>query len=332
MRRLPLALLLVAALVAVGCGGDDSSSSSSDSSSTSVAGKAVSCGKDLPKGVRVSGELGKQPKIDLDTPLKVTTTSCARPVAGKGRAAKAGDILTMRFDFIDARTGKSFLSSFSNPDPEQLVLSSQVVAGVPLGLVGSKAGSRLVTAVTPADGYGPQGGQPSLGIEKDDSLVFVADVLEVLPPRAHGTAVAPVAGLPTVKLAANGAPTISIPAGATPPTQLVAQRLILGSGKPVAAGDSITVQYTGIIYGSGKVFDSSWKEGREPTSFQVGATPSSLIPAWDHGLVGQPVGSQVLLVVPPAEGYGAGGNSGAGIAGTDTLVFVVDILTASAAG
>ncbi len=53
-----------------------------------------------------------------------------------------------------------------------------------------------------------------------------------------------------------------------------------------------------------------------------------MIPAWDQGLVGQTVGSQVLLVVPPDQGYGPSGNSQAGIAGTDTLVFVVDILDA----
>ena len=54
----------------------------------------------------------------------------------------------------------------------------------------------------------------------------------------------------------------------------------------------------------------------------------SVIAGWDEGLVGQTVGSQVLLVVPPDKGYGAAGNTDAGIKGTDTLVFVVDILDA----
>jgi peptidylprolyl isomerase len=35
------------------------------------------------------------------------------------------------------------------------------------------------------------------------------------------------------------------------------------------------------------------------------------------------------VVVPPAEGYGTKGNPQAKIKGTDTLVFVVDILGAS---
>ena len=34
-------------------------------------------------------------------------------------------------------------------------------------------------------------------------------------------------------------------------------------------------------------------------------------------------------MVPPDDGYGAAGNSGFGVRGTDTLVFVVDILDAS---
>ena len=35
-----------------------------------------------------------------------------------------------------------------------------------------------------------------------------------------------------------------------------------------------------------------------------------------------------MLSIPPAEGYGSAGQSAAGIKGTDTLVFVVDIIDA----
>ena len=57
----------------------------------------------------------------------------------------------------------------------------------------------------------------------------------------------------------------------------------------------------------------------------MGAGKSTLV----NALVGQKVGSRVLVVVPPAEGYGKDGNQQAGIKGTDTLVFVVDILAAN---
>ena len=106
---------------------------------------------------------------------------------------------------------------------------------------------------------------------------------------------------------------------------LVSQALIKGTGPVVAAGQTITVHYTGVIWGSGKQFDSSWDRG-SPVNFVIGK--SQVIPGWDEGLVGQTVGSQVLLVVPPDKGYGTAGQSSAGISGTDTLVFVVDILDA----
>ena len=93
----------------------------------------------------------------------------------------------------------------------------------------------------------------------------------------------------------------------------------------------MVVQYVGALWrtgkGNGTAFDASWKRG-QPFSFVIGKKPSQVIPGWDSGLVGQTVGSRVMLVVPPADGYGKAGNSQAGIKPTDTLVFVVDVLGA----
>jgi FKBP-type peptidyl-prolyl isomerase-like protein len=79
----------------------------------------------------------------------------------------------------------------------------------------------------------------------------------------------------------------------------------------------------GETWANKKVFDSSFSRGA-PAGFVIGK--GSVIPGWDKKLVGQKLGSRVLLTIPPADGYGAGGNSQAGISGTDTLVFVVDLL------
>ena len=132
----------------------------------------------------------------------------------------------------------------------------------------------------------------------------------------------PVDGLPTVELAEDGAPTITVPEG-EPPTELVVQPLIEGTGAPVESGQTVTVHYTGALWKDGTVFDSSWENGA-PFTFVIGT--QQVIAGWDEGLVGQTVGSQILLVVPPAKGYPRG------LAGpsppTDTLVFVIDILDA----
>ena len=103
--------------------------------------------------------------------------------------------------------------------------------------------------------------------------------------------------------------------------------LIKGSGPEVAKGDYVIAQYTGYIWRTKKTFSSSWSSG-SPFGFVLGASPEQVIPGWDTGLAGQTVGSRVMLVIPPKDGYGSAGQSTAGIKGTDTLVFVVDILDA----
>ncbi len=119
------------------------------------------------------------------------------------------------------------------------------------------------------------------------------------------------------------APRASSRSTAPPPTELVVQPLITGTGPAVESGQNVTFQYSGWLW-DGTPFDSSWENG-SPFTTTIGA--GQVIQGWDQGLVGQPVGSQVLLVIPPALGYGDT-EQGAIPAGS-TLVFVVDILDAS---
>lgn len=84
--------------------------------------------------------------------------------------------------------------------------------------------------------------------------------------------------------------------------------------------------YNGVIWRTGQVFDSSWARNAPFTTVIGGG---QLIKGWEAGLVGQRVGSRVLLVIPPADGYGSSGSSQVGITGTDTMVFAVDILAAA---
>ena len=85
-----------------------------------------------------------------------------------------------------------------------------------------------------------------------------------------------------------------------------------------------------MIWSTGKEFDSSWTSGTPiEGNLEVASADNGgqgLIAGWVKGLAGQKVGSQVLLVIPPADGYGAEGAPQAGISGTDTLVFVIDLL------
>ncbi len=110
------------------------------------------------------------------------------------------------------------------------------------------------------------------------------------------------------------------------PTKTVVQPLIEGTGAKVAKGQTVRVAYTGALYKDGSVFDSSASRPEQPY-FEFPVGQGQVIKGWDNGLQGQKVGSRVLLVIPPADGYGAAG-SPPKISGSDTLVFVVDILAA----
>jgi peptidylprolyl isomerase len=104
------------------------------------------------------------------------------------------------------------------------------------------------------------------------------------------------------------------------PTKLVVEDIVEGSGPGAKAGDSLTMQYVGVDYETGKQFDASWDRG-EPFTLQLGA--GMVIPGWDEGLVGIKKGGRRKLTIPPDLAYGAQGAPPA-IAPNATLIFVVD--------
>ncbi|TMK59141.1 MAG: FKBP-type peptidyl-prolyl cis-trans isomerase [Actinobacteria bacterium] len=115
-------------------------------------------------------------------------------------------------------------------------------------------------------------------------------------------------------------PTVKAPSGA-PPKQLVTKDLEEGTGAEAKAGDSVSVQYVGVNYKTGKEFDASWSRG-EPFTFTLGA--GEVIPGWDEGVEGMKVGGRRELIIPPELGYGPAGAPPA-IPPNETLIFVVDL-------
>jgi len=116
-------------------------------------------------------------------------------------------------------------------------------------------------------------------------------------------------------------PTVTRPTGA-PPTTLVKRDLIVGSGPEAKPGQSVTVNYVGVLYSTGKVFDASWKR-HEPFSFSLGR--GQVISGWDQGIAGMKVGGRRELTIPAPLAYGARGSPPA-IPPNAALVFVVDLL------
>jgi peptidylprolyl isomerase len=126
-------------------------------------------------------------------------------------------------------------------------------------------------------------------------------------------------------LADNGAPTITLPGGDAP-TETTLETLKKGDGYTVQSGDTVLVQYTGVRWSDGETFDSTWDKGGVPTSFST----TGVVAGFQKALEGQTVGSQVLVVIPPKDGYGEGDINANDLKG-ETLVFVVDIIGAQKA-
>ncbi|HET7397109.1 MAG TPA: FKBP-type peptidyl-prolyl cis-trans isomerase [Intrasporangium sp.] len=276
--------------------------------------------------------------VDLKTAPKVTfaktpvsTAEVARRVLapGAGQAATKQDTVRVRVQIFNGTTGKLLDDGFAqgrSVDGFRLG-RPDLIKGLTEGLLGAQKGARVAFTIPPAAGFGPQG-NAQLGIKGTDTMVVVADVADVHTPltQVDGAQAATPAGLPAVEFKAGPTkePTVTVPKSAAP-TETKQATLIEGKGAAVQKGQTITAQYHGLIWRDGSVFDSSWKRGAA-ADFPVGS--GQVIPGWDKTLVGKKVGSRVLLVIPPKDGYGSSGNAQAKITGTDTLVFVVDILDA----
>ncbi|MEO7423018.1 MAG: FKBP-type peptidyl-prolyl cis-trans isomerase [Ornithinibacter sp.] len=314
-RRLPTLLAagaLASALTLTACGGQ----SAGTPSTTAIS------------AVKVSGTDPKaEPTVTVDAPVTVTKTESKVVTEGTGAAVGEDQLVSIQAVILNGTDGKVATSTWKQ-GPVGLDLSDKnLFTSFREQIPGQKVGSRMIITSTPADAFGEQG-NTQLGIKNDDPVVFVIDVLGASPilSEAKGKEVAPKAGLPTVTMNPGKPATITVPKGAKAPTQTVVQPLIEGEGAAVKDGQTVRVAYTGALWKDGSVFDSSASRPELPY-FEFPLGQGQVIKGWDTGLKGQKVGSRLLLVIPPAEGYGEAG-SPPKIAGTDTLVFVIDILAA----
>jgi peptidylprolyl isomerase len=316
------ALLL---LGACGSKGDDAPAASASPSAAATPSATPSAAK-IPvsknlDAIKVSGDYGKSPKVTVKSPYAIDKTRTEVLKKADGAKVQAGQTVEVNYYGVNGRTGKKFDDSYSRGASVAFNLD-QVVAGFKKGLVGQNKGSRVLVAMPGTDGYDASGGSQEAGINVGDSLIFVIDVVDVQLTGPEGAAVAPKAGLPTVT-DKDGKPTITVPK-TTAPTKLVVQPLIKGSGKKVTATDTVTFNYRWVAWKDGRLLEDSY-------SGPAGSSPlSGLLPGLQKGMVNQTVGSRVLLVVPPADGY-PNGNEKPKIAKGETLVFVVDILFTQAA-
>ncbi len=117
-------------------------------------------------------------------------------------------------------------------------------------------------------------------------------------------------------------PPVQVASDQAPPTELVTEDLVEGSGAEAVPGKDVEVHYVGVAWSTNRQFDASW-DRRSPFRFPLGA--GRVIAGWDQGVAGMKVGGRRRITIPPHLGYGDAGAGGV-IRGGETLVFVVDLL------
>ena len=320
MRRIAAALLvpLIAGAALAGCG---SSGGKSTSGSTAAGTNGA---------VSVSGSFNKAPTVKIPAKTASTNLAISEPIKGSGAALSSSDDVLANLEIYvwSGKTHKLLDSTYTSTP--QVLPANIGLTGLAKALKGKTVGSRILAVVPPKFGYGTSGNS-ELGVTGKDTTVWVIDLIKPLSPTAGATGKQVSNGggsLPTVSAKAGTAPTITIPKN-SPPKGLVTKTLIQGSGATVKAGDTVVAQYVAVNWRTQKVFNSTWPSSSSSgTPFSFALNTSDIIKGFVSGLAGAKVGSRVMLVIPPADGYGSKGNSQAGIKGTDTLVFVVDILDA----
>ncbi|WP_194915878.1 FKBP-type peptidyl-prolyl cis-trans isomerase [Catenulispora rubra] len=330
-RRTQTALAGLAAglVLLAGCSSSSSKPAASTSSST---GSTASSGAS--SGAPGADAIGVRPAIQVPAGQPDGKLGVKVKIPGDGAKVIDGSAVVLQYTAKLWRDGSDLGSSY---DQGQHPVTSvegqgQMLPGWEQGLKGQAAGSRVEVTVPPALGFGAKGSTSGkITITGTDTLIFDLDIIGVYPSAQAdipaGTGVLNDPALPTVATAVGkDDPKVTIPAGKQPPAGGVYKPVIVGKGPQVKKGQTIVVQYEGLVWRTGQIFDSSFSKGKSIFATPIGV--GAVVQGWDDGLIGQTVGSRVLLVIPPDKGYGAQGQPSAGIQGTDTMVFVVDILDA----
>lgn len=271
--------------------------------------------------VTVEGAPGEKPTVTFEAPLVIEETESTVVAEGDGETVEEGQQVTAHMTLVSGTSGEVVESSYDADSPSGFPTDTdQINEGLFNAVVGQSVGSRVLLSLNGAASAG----------QAAETLVYVIDIegVEEIPEaleRAEGEEQDLPEDFPEVTRGDDGSPSISQPEDDAP-AELQTGVAIEGDGPQVAEGQNVSVHYTGWLWDdASEPFDSSWERG-EPFVVQgVGSAP--VIDGWNEALVGQKVGSQIVVVIPPDKGYGDGG-SPPSIPGGATLVFVIDILSA----
>jgi peptidylprolyl isomerase len=314
-------VVLVAAAGLAGCGSSSSSTPTSSGSSPTSSASSGGLGVD---SVTFSGGVGSSPTLKFTGALTSSTATSKTLVTGTGPKIATGDTVILQTVIADGTTQKTVANSYTDHQPQVVTLDQSVSSMFLDAMIGQHLGSR-VAVYTPASALFAQG-NPQLGIASTDNVLLVFDLIGRPLDKPDGARHASPAWAP--KIVSKGGIVTGLDFGKAPKPdgRLRSAALRTGTGPKVKAGQTVFARYLGEVYKGSKPFDQNF-DAQGPTPFQIGV--GAVVSGWDKTLVGQHVGAQVVIAIPPKDGYGSKGQPSAGIKGTDTLYFVVDIVGAA---
>ena len=306
-RSAPVALAAASALVLAGCAGG----SEPEAPETTAAADCMDLSSgSLSEGVTVEGEFTQVPTATFTTPIEAEELERTIAIEGDGDETAAGDPVNA---IVSAFSGTSGTQLFSQP--ATITAGDDTVFEAFLaGIDCVPIGTRTVTVAPAATLYGETGNE-TIGVAPGETVVIVVDVVEVqeaLKPAEWTEDV------PEVEFGADGeSPTVTLPA-TPPPAEYQLKVLEEGDGDEVQAGDNVTLHYQGTSWDTGEVFDESY--GGEPAQFPT----DQVIQGFGSALVGQKVGTKLIVTIPPQYAYGTEQSEQVPLGG-QTLVFLVEI-------
>ncbi|MGC4111943.1 MAG: FKBP-type peptidyl-prolyl cis-trans isomerase [Nocardioides sp.] len=327
--RLLSAALVAAAVTLAGCGSSSSSTASSSDPSASSSGSPTAAptgdGNKVFDDATVSGDVGTDATVKFSQKVSGVADATKVLTVGKGDKISTGDSLIVQTVIADATTGATAASSYADKQPQLVSLTSQVQALFLNALKDKNVGSRVAIVAPAAEIFGASG-NPNLKIGASDTVFIVFDLIGKPLDKPDGKKHAAPSWFPKIQRTKGVISGFDFGGTPKPDGKLHSAVVYDGTGPVVKKGQMLFAKYLGQVYKGSKPFDQNFNTGT-PAQFQIGV--GKVIKGWDKTLVGQHVGAEVLLAIPPADGYGKKGQSQAGIKGTDTLYFVVDIVGAA---
>lgn len=277
--------------------------------------------------VRVVDEDSQQQGVSYPTPLKTTGREVSVLTEGEGMPAYPGTYVDFDVNvFLGANLEYLTGSPYDPLNPLRRAIDPVGEDAFGAVLTCMTPGSVLAVTTTVEDIFGTI--EEDDVLQNDSTVVAIVNVHKTYPQQADGRDQFPRSGMPTVVTTDDGVHGLSFP-NAPIPTELVVSVLKQGSGERLEEGSFVTAHFTGAVWNTREVFSTSFERGiplslslLDLSQIQSG---QGVIPGVAQALIGQTVGSRILVSIPPELGY-APGQAPAGVPEGATLVYVFDIL------